>query len=392
MRAVAVALVLIAGAAVVLWFGDTLNSWVLGGLIGGFAALLLSIPISLTLFSYLSRRHDERRQAEAQEEVSLAQMYDYPDGPSRTLRRAYEIDRYAVSAEEEWDAVDAEEHYHQEYTTHHFPVSPSRRLPAANQSRPLNRLPMPQQGNSYPASRSRSASRNLPVEYGNDGPGQRTQSRRLPPASPSYTSGLTRSQLQSEALRAARQEAKRQYDQQDDDIEEFPSHRSQRLPSVRPTHSSSNLSSQPLASQNEQVQRPSRSLSQRPRSPRATNERPLKGDFYHQSFSEEESTDYGSFPSAEAQTDYLDHNYPRTEPIRPPRKTGQMSRHPHLEDQRSDQEFTTGSLGKPLVRRAPYMYQDDPIRQELSQHLDTPVVRRSSRFDARRRDNDEELL
>ena len=47
MKAVAVALVLIAGAAVVLWYGNTLNSWVLGGLIGGLAALLLSIPISL---------------------------------------------------------------------------------------------------------------------------------------------------------------------------------------------------------------------------------------------------------------------------------------------------------------------------------------------------------
>jgi len=64
MRAAAVALVLIVGAAVVLWYGNTLNSWVLGGLIGGLAALLLSIPISLTLFSYLSRRHEEQLQAE----------------------------------------------------------------------------------------------------------------------------------------------------------------------------------------------------------------------------------------------------------------------------------------------------------------------------------------
>jgi len=50
MKAVATALVLIVGAAVVLWYGNTLNSWVLGGLIGGLAALLISIPISLTLF------------------------------------------------------------------------------------------------------------------------------------------------------------------------------------------------------------------------------------------------------------------------------------------------------------------------------------------------------
>src|SRR5207249_3001000 len=77
MRAAAVALVLILGAAVVLWYANTLNSWVLGGLIGGLAALLLSVPISLTLFSYLSRRHEERLKAEAQEEMSLANLAAY---------------------------------------------------------------------------------------------------------------------------------------------------------------------------------------------------------------------------------------------------------------------------------------------------------------------------
>ena len=40
-----------------------------------------------------------------------------------------------------------------------------------------------------------------------------------------------------------------------------------------------------------------------------------------------------------------------------------------------------GNVNRPLVRRAPYMYEDDPLRQELAQHLDTPTVRRSSRFD-----------
>lgn len=58
MRVAAVALVLIAGAAVVLVFANTLNSWVLGGLVGGLAALLLSIPISLALFTWLARRHN----------------------------------------------------------------------------------------------------------------------------------------------------------------------------------------------------------------------------------------------------------------------------------------------------------------------------------------------
>ena len=66
MKAVTAVLVLIAGAAVVLWYGNTLNSWVLGGLMGGLGALLRSIPISLTVFSYLSRRQDDRLRAEAQ--------------------------------------------------------------------------------------------------------------------------------------------------------------------------------------------------------------------------------------------------------------------------------------------------------------------------------------
>src|SRR5436305_6554592 len=100
MRAAAVALVLIIGAAVVLWYGNTLNSLVLGGLIGGLAALLVSIPISLILFSYLSRRHDEQLKAEAQEEMALAQLgsYVYPE----TSAEVYETDGYMLSEEEAW--------------------------------------------------------------------------------------------------------------------------------------------------------------------------------------------------------------------------------------------------------------------------------------------------
>src|ERR1700675_461568 len=64
MRFAPVALVLVVGAGVVLWFGNTLNSWVLGGLIGGLAALLISIPISLIIFATLARRQDERLYAQ----------------------------------------------------------------------------------------------------------------------------------------------------------------------------------------------------------------------------------------------------------------------------------------------------------------------------------------
>src|SRR5579864_8555040 len=96
MRTAAVALVLIVGAAVVLWFGNMVNSWVLGGLIGGLAALLLSIPITLTLFSFLSRRHDQRYgtiEPEV-EEMTLAQAYGYGDGEEESYTEVMEADVY----------------------------------------------------------------------------------------------------------------------------------------------------------------------------------------------------------------------------------------------------------------------------------------------------------
>src|SRR5450755_3147755 len=97
MKVVAAALVFIAGAAVVLWFGNTLNSWVLGGLIGGLAAILLTIPISLTLFSYLSRRHDEQLRAEAElQQDEYSQVYE--DVPARVVRRTYAAEGYALKA------------------------------------------------------------------------------------------------------------------------------------------------------------------------------------------------------------------------------------------------------------------------------------------------------
>jgi hypothetical protein len=40
----------------------------------------------------------------------------------------------------------------------------------------------------------------------------------------------------------------------------------------------------------------------------------------------------------------------------------------------------TGNLKTPVVRRAPYLYEDDPLREELAQQIDgEPIVRRSSR-------------
>lgn len=69
MRVAAVALVLIVGAAMVLAFANTLNSWVLGGLLGGLASMLLSIPIALALFILLTRRQEARSAKEEPDEL-----------------------------------------------------------------------------------------------------------------------------------------------------------------------------------------------------------------------------------------------------------------------------------------------------------------------------------
>ena len=96
MKLVATALVLIASAALVLWYGNTLNSWVLGGLIGGLAALLLSIPISLMLFSYLSRHHDEYLSTEMPQEAMSADGYNYADSRTRVTEAVYDVEGYAL--------------------------------------------------------------------------------------------------------------------------------------------------------------------------------------------------------------------------------------------------------------------------------------------------------
>src|SRR5437588_8731709 len=110
MKAVATALVLIAGAAIVLWYGNTLNSWVLGGLIGGFGALLLSIPISLVLFSYFSRHCDEHLEEEVleYEKISLAQHGSYSIFQDQS---AYNEEYFDYEDQEFYSEYDEEEIY-----------------------------------------------------------------------------------------------------------------------------------------------------------------------------------------------------------------------------------------------------------------------------------------
>jgi ABC-type nickel/cobalt efflux system permease component RcnA len=57
MRIAVVALVLSLGAIIVLALSDDLNIW----LVGGPLVLLISIPIALALFSFLSHREQEQQ-------------------------------------------------------------------------------------------------------------------------------------------------------------------------------------------------------------------------------------------------------------------------------------------------------------------------------------------
>ncbi len=255
MRAVAAALVLIVAAAVVLWYGNTLNSWVLGGLIGGLAALLLSIPISLTIFSFLSRRHDERLRAdEDMYEEEYGQVHEYLEVPERVVRSMYVVAedrprsrREVWEEEEEWDERDEEEDFYRrtDAVRRVVPQEPPR-LPApgySSQQKPVPRLLAPQRGmlnsRQLPAS-----SKQLP-EHGALNSRQLsarereiTSRRPAPqrtnyPGTPGYQAEVPQSQLRSQALRTARLEAARQ--REEDEIEELPSYRPRRSPVVRPT-------------------------------------------------------------------------------------------------------------------------------------------------------------
>ena len=71
---------------------------------------------------------------------------------------------------------------------------------------------------------------------------------------------------------------------------------------------------------------------------------------------------------------------PETENLRLHPQSGQLTRNPQLGQSPLNPDLITGNLKTPLVRRAPYLYDDDPMREELAQQIDEePIVRRSSR-------------
>ena len=352
MRTAAVALVLIVGATVVLVFGNMLNSWVLGGLMGGLAALLLSIPISLTLFSFLSRHQDQRlgTMEPELEESSLARSYDYEDVEVEEIQSLYEaeVDEYELPYHRE-----RYEYRRRNPATRELPAPKYPRLPAAGQSQASalvdSTLIQRESVRSF-------SPRQLP-KVSHAMRGQEASSRRLSPdrrpyypGSPRYQGNVPRSLHQSAALRAARQEAAQQ--QEDVEILQTTKYNQKQIPSTRPL-SSSNSSKQAGREVNRRTSR------QLPRQ-----------RLY-------QSQNRTRRPNGGPRTEPVNRNlgYPQTGPLR------QVTRNPQWDEEYFDPEVSTGSIKNPLVRRAPYMYEDDALRQELAQQVDRPIVRRSSRYE-----------
>lgn len=365
MRVAAVALVLIAGAAVMLIFANTLNAWVLGGLLGGLAALLLSIPISLTLFTLLARRYDARQFASGSfwgrdttfEEDDFSQermvyeaegtlIYENEEGLYEPRGRAFGNGR-GLSAPD----------YHL--------------LPAAGESLASyddDELDMfaQEELRSYPR-RSRNDSTRLP-----------TRETRTQFSTPSHLETRQRAstrilaQHRSAALRAARQEAQ---DRQYNDSGSLESRsRQERAQSSQRSRASRHVRAS--SSQFEE---------QRSYAVRDTwaGERELEQTswFAGDTYAEEPATD----PVAERYQHYPRHpSYPRQPRPSRGRATRTFNEESKAIEPRSRRasERSSGSLPASLVRRAPYLYDNDPLREELAQQLECgrPIVRRSSRY------------
>lgn len=359
LKAVAAALVLIAGAAVVLWYANTLNSWVLGGLIGGLAALLLSIPISLTLFSFLARRHEEQERARVQdeehEEDSRPVMYAYRQVPERLARTILieEEDEYIPRNRGVW----GEEEY----------VDERRYLPAPGR----RELPPPSSRNSasdaYPAYRPSSTQRGRPTPRqlaprDIDSPSRRHTTRRLQNTGfPGYQPDMTRSQFQSQALRIARQEASQRSEEAAQD--DYQGYRSRR---------------------------PSSSLTNN-RSDQRSNRKPPSSHGYRQNTRQLQDID-SSYQYSQRGRRIVDANPSPNSPYRAFSEDEDLSAQKYQyrdpETEVFQQDLMSSDLKKPLQRRAPYMYEDDALKDELAQQLEPPTTRRSSRNLASRHDEE----
>jgi hypothetical protein len=368
MRAAAAAIVFILGAAVILVLANSLNSWVVGGLIGGLAALLISIPISVMLFTILSRRHDLKLQALHEE---LGEM-GYVDLDEHGFEEVYETEAYVLSDGE---------YYNQDV---HRRMANVRALPEAGQSyASTNRGLNERTGRSAQSGKRQSEA--LPQERRKGNPTRELSSEHRYAGRSRHEVNAMRSRFQTAALQTARREA-----QQFDDVEVIPGQ--PRTPNKnvsqgrtsRPSGTQSGSSRQapsrldlPRQQQTTQYKASQRTLNTSSNQQNRSR-RPSSGELY--STNRTPRTD--SLHMNELQSDIfrMRSAYPETENLRDNPQKGQFIRNPQLGQSDRRPEMTTGNLNSPLVRRAPYLYEDDPLRQELAQQIDEePIVRRSSR-------------
>ena len=263
-----------------------------------------------------------------------------------------------------------------------MPTSDYLRLPAARQGmasyeddlEPMAR----REPHNYPR-HTRASSRSLAREESTQVPS--TSQRAVYGETRRRPSTHTLAQHQSEALRAARQEAHQQ-----------------------PTDSrigSGGLARRPPESRSQALQRvrTSRQLRAQPSPPTSGSRRSfVERDTWVSEQEDKQPSWYGEDTYAsELSTDQLsarDQHYPRhaSYPRQPRTGYGHTveNRRRGIEDKdepfgsrsRRDSERLSGSLRNPLVRRAPYLYDDDPLREEFAQQLeDRPITRRSSRYD-----------
>lgn len=360
MRVAAVAFVLIVGAAVVLAFANTLNSWVLGGLLGGLAAILLSIPISLALFTFLARRHDTRQN-------SLVQSFeDEPDFTDDVYDEpALQNPRgYFLPVGEDF-SMDPRARARYSLENCHLPVSGFLPLPPAGHDLDAYEDDQEQYARRDPRNYPRQP--RFPVRsLARDG-----EIKSPPPQTGSRRNPSTRSlaQHQSAALRKAREEAQRQ-------------HIDNRAgPGTSPRH--------PQGSRSSSAHRP-----RSPRPPSLSTGASQIIDEYDPRFPRQR----GARPAWSEDEDFTTEQYPRRPGYpRQPRVSRSRSVDPWtgtLEDEddqdepgwprgRRASENMSGTLHNPLVRRAPYLYDDDPLREEFAQQLNNtpPITRRSSLFE-----------
>ncbi len=362
MRVAAVALVLIVGAAVVLAFANTLNSWVLGGLLGGLAAILISVPISLALFTLLARRQDARQTAV---EVSAPTMDELPDEFYED-QMVYEAEGYVFFDEQDAFAANPSTSFYPEQRR--APVSGYLDLPPSDEEDFLeDQRSNREDVRSYPrqpreAIRSQYRERNLaPPPQTTQHPTQQSPEVRRKQS--------TLSQHQSAALQKARREAQQQQ-------------RDAEAPSRRPTGKRSTTPSR----------RPQTTHNARPSAPTTTGvQRPVDGQrawLAHQERVWRSLDDDEAFDE-ERDTSTQESEQRRPRPVRQQRPS--RATRPHSTQSENDE---TGKLDNrrsrrepetirrhTLTRRAPYLYDDDPLREELAQQLgnNQPTTRRSSR-------------